>query len=128
MDAYHNDVRISFANDISNKYEIKACDSDPNAGNGRHKYLIQAKGENGIVDFSFHLNFHKGPLPQIPHNGILSNVLLEVMIDHLRSFQEGPFRSRETECAITHLEEALHWMAARADERNARNILGQHKA
>lgn len=123
---YPNPVRIPFPNEISKHYGIQACENNPDAGNGRHHYLITATDPNGKVDFVLPLDFQKGPLPQVGHNGILSNVLLTLLIDHLKSFQTGPYANRETACAITNLEQALHWMAARAEEREARGVLGQH--
>jgi hypothetical protein len=122
---YPNEVVIPFLNPISEKLHILACENDPNAGNGRHRYRVFAT--DGEQLWETDINFQKGPLPQTDFNGILSNVLLQVLIDHLKSFQEGPFKSRETAIAITHLEEAENWIARRADKRSAQGILGQHK-
>lgn len=37
-------------------------------------------------------------------------ILLAIVIDRLRSFQSGPFSSRENALALTKCEEALHWL------------------
>ena len=125
---YPNEVTVAFLNPISERYHVRACENDPAAGNGRHRYAVGANlAEGGRDDWSMLVNFQKGPLPQTGHNGILSNVLLAILIDHLKSFQTGPYASRETAIAITHLEEAENFLARRADKRNAQGILGQHK-
>ena len=125
---YPNEVVVPFLNPISERYRVHACENDPAAGNGRHRYVVTANEEAGWPDdwFMF-ISFQKGELPKTGHNGILSNVLLAVLIDHLKSFQTGPYASRETAIAITHLEEAENFLARRADKRNTQGILGQHK-
>lgn len=125
---YSRPVRIPFADPISEQYEVRSCENSTQPGGGRHHYMIRSYSQPSVVDWELALNFQKGPLPETGHNGILSNILLTALIDHLRSFQDGEYRSRETACAITHLEEALHWIAARADERDSRGVIGAHKA
>lgn len=120
-------VRIPFANAITSKYAIVPGPLDPNAGNGRHIYEIVGFDENGQRDWSMSIAFQMGNPATVGHNGIITPVLLTVLIDHLKSFQAGPFVNRETECAIKSLEEAMHWIAARADDRAARGVLGEHK-
>ena len=122
---YPNEVVVPFANPISSMFKVFACDSDPNAGGGRHRYKIVATNDKGD-EAVFFIGFQKGALPETSFNGILSNVLVAVLIDHLRSYQEGQFKSRETALMITHLEEVEHWMARRADDRKTRGVLGAH--
>lgn len=124
---FPNEVPIAFQNPISIKYRAFGCENDAGAGNGRHEYMVVAFGPDGEIDWDKLIKFQKGPLPQVGHNGILSNVFLAVLIDHLKSFQTGEYASRETAIAITHLEEAENFLARRADKRNAQGILGQHK-
>ena len=120
------EVRIAFENSISAQYEVRARPNDPAAGNGVHSYGIVARDTEGKIDWATEVHFQKGPLPQVGHNGILSNVLLGILIHHLQAFQEGEYKSRETACAITALQEAEAWLARRADKRQAQGILGQH--
>jgi hypothetical protein len=79
------------------------------------------------VDFQTEIHFQEGALNAGPHNGILSIAFLAILKDHLESFQEGEFASRETAVAITKIEEAIHWVAARADNRSSRGVLGKHE-
>lgn len=122
-------VRIPFPNPISEQYKIiPGPIAAEQAGGGRHYYEVMAFGLNGVRDYQAEITFQKGPLPETGHNGLLSTVLLTILTDHLNSFQSGQFASVETDQAIQHLEEAMHWLARRADERAGRGVLGQHKA
>ena len=57
--------------------------------------------------------------------GVIDTDLLEIARDRLKSFQAGPFSSRENACALTHIEEALMWLNRRVEERIDRNVLGK---
>ena len=57
-------------------------------------------------------------------HGVLDGDLLEIVRDRLKAFQNGPYATRENEMALMHIEEALLWMAKRADDRAERNVLG----
>lgn len=123
---YPNEVVIPFPNPISEQYQILACENDPVAGNGRHAYKVLARNKNDKIDWTQEIRFQKGPLPDVGHNGIGSNVYLQILIDHLKAFQTGQYGSRETAIAITHLEEAENWLARRSSKRQAQGILGKH--
>ena len=57
-------------------------------------------------------------------HGVLDSDLLEIVRDRLKAFQNGPYATRENDMALMHVEEALLWMAKRADDRAERNVLG----
>lgn len=57
-------------------------------------------------------------------HGTIDSDLLEIVRDRLKSFQAGPYASRENACALTHIEEALMWMNRRVEDRIERNVLG----
>lgn len=59
--------------------------------------------------------------------GIIDTVLVAIVLDRLRAFQEGDFKCRENALAITKLEEGLMWMQARTRERAKRGALGTYK-
>lgn len=121
------DVRIPFPNEITSRYKITPGPVSANKGGGRHHYYISAVNGAGEVDFKTEIHFQTGALNEGPHNGILSIGLLALLKDHFESFQEGEFKSRETAIAITKLEEVMHWVCARADNRAARGVLGKHQ-
>jgi len=50
--------------------------------------------------------------------------LLAVIIDRLQCFQAGPYKCRENAIALTHLEDAMHWLQHRTRERMARGVEG----
>ena len=63
-----------------------------------------------------------------PANDILK---IEVIDDPgaggaLRSFQAGPFACKANACALTHIEEAQHWLQQRTIERLRRGVEGTH--
>lgn len=119
-------VRLPFSNSISGQYSIRACPPDETCGGGRHTFYVETINEAGEIDYVTVVKFQHGALPQTPHNGLLSTVVLQILIEHLKSFQEGPFAEPNTDKAIQHLQEAYFWLAARSDERNARGVLGKH--
>lgn len=57
--------------------------------------------------------------------GDLPEGILPLVIDRLRVLNTNPTtKSRETSLAITHCEEALHWLLARRADREARGVAG----
>lgn len=123
---YPNMVRIPFLNDFTAQCEIMACGHSQNKGGGRHHYKVRCFNPAGEVDYDTKIDFQEGALTETGHNGLFSVALLSVLIDHLKSFQEGEFATREAAVAVTNLEQAQHWLCARADERQSRGVLGAH--
>jgi hypothetical protein len=68
------------------------------------------------------LEFKRGDGP-----GVLSVAVIAVVLDQLQAYQNGSLSNRETALAITKLEEAMHWLKHRADDRARRNVLGTVK-
>lgn len=121
-------VRIPFLNDFTRQCRILQGARNPECGNGRHSYTIQSLDDDGVVDHELAIHFQEGTLTEVTrHNGIFSVALLCVLIDHLKSFQDGDFASCYGAIAITDLEKALWALSARADERAARGVLGKHQ-
>lgn len=96
---------------------------DPGPGGAHHDYRIIYQDE--AVVHIFDVKFQKGPRkdPNARH-GVLDGDLLEIVRDRLRCFQEGDYATRENAMALQHVEEALLWMAKRADDRAERQVLG----
>lgn len=59
--------------------------------------------------------------------GVTDQDLLEIVRDRLRGFQSGDMPTRETACALTHIEEALMWLNKRIEDRIERNVLGTYE-
>lgn len=103
---------------------------DANAGGAAHNYEIFYDTPNPMAPPAHvaTIQFQHGPRDvegSIP--GALDSCLLAIVLDRLRSFQAGPFPSRENALVITKIEEALHWMRHRADARAKRGVLGRNE-
>jgi hypothetical protein len=72
--------------------------------------------------------FQNGPIPDVGVNGVTHEALLAIVADRLRCFQAGPFATKANACALTHIEEAMHWLHQRTLERMRRGVEGTHKA
>lgn len=76
------------------------------------------------------ITWQDGPLgrgeSRIPPNGAFVETVIAAAVQRLQFYNEGEFRCRENSCAITHLEEALHWLNARTADREARDVEGTH--
>lgn len=90
-----------------------------------HEYEILVdgqRGEDGVL-----IKFQNGPVKEVGANGITDEALLAVVLDRLRTFQDGKFRCRENAMTITKLEEALHWLEHRSKARERRGVEGTLK-
>jgi hypothetical protein len=95
---------------------------DPGQGGACHKYLISHKNMTPSV-----INFQNGPIDEFGVNGLTPEVLLSIVADRLRSFQDGPYNCKANACALTHIEEAQHWLQQRTLERMRRGVEGTHE-
>ncbi|MFX0547920.1 ABC transporter ATPase [Hathewaya histolytica] len=60
-------------------------------------------------------------------HGVIDSDLLEIVRDRLKAFQAGPFSSEYNAHALKHIEEALHCMNARVEDRIKRNVFGRNE-
>jgi hypothetical protein len=70
------------------------------------------------------IHFQEGPVQEAGLNGISNEALLAVVEDRLKGFQSGKFSCRENALALTHLQEAMHWLHHRTHERMQRGVEG----
>jgi hypothetical protein len=85
--------------------------------------------QHHIVEFgpdgsSGELTFQDGPIPERGVNGTTNEAVLQALIDRLRALNTPPYACRENSLAITHLEEALHWLWTRTLNRQQRHVEG----
>lgn len=129
---YH---KINPANDVLNI----TVEDDPGSGGANHLYMVRnfSTETNPSCPFTARhgepakhatILFQNGPIGEVGVNGITQEVLLAIVIDRLRSFQSGPFSSRENALALTKCEEALHWLQQRTIDRMRRGVEGLTKA
>jgi hypothetical protein len=108
---------------------IEADDLDEKAGGASHVYTISRDVDrNGYVRSLAHIQFQHGArtFPDSTH-GALDGAVLAVLIDRFECFQAGPFACRENAIVLTKLQEAMHWIKHRADDRARRNVLGRNE-
>jgi hypothetical protein len=76
------------------------------------------------------IEWQDGPLgrdgERIEPNGAFVETVLVAALQRLQFYNETEFRCRENSLAITHIEEALHWLDARTRAREARGVEGTH--
>lgn len=98
-----------------------------------HAYRIEVydryngRADNGMVACC-DIQFQNGGLKEVGPNGITDQALLAVVLDRLRSFNDGPYRCRENSVMITKIEEALMWGEKRGNDRARRNVEGERIA
>lgn len=103
---------------------------EPAIGNKAcHAYAIgrseqresEVSGEFGFV------KFQNGPVGENGVNGCHQEDLLLIVADRLKCFQSGEFACRENALALTKIEEALHWLNHRTQDRQGRGVEGTNK-
>jgi hypothetical protein len=122
-------------NPVNDTLQITVED-ERGAGGANHLYRVSGfnisgnpsrpvalhKQEDGAVD----ILFQNGTIPENGVNGLTQEVLLAIVADRLRSFQAGAFACKENACALTHIEEAMHWLQQRTIKRMRRGVEGTH--
>lgn len=96
----------------------------PGHGGASHVYHVERANTAGLPPM-LAIEFQNGPIGEYGVNGVTQEILLAVVIDRLRSFQSGPFSSRENALALTKCEEALQWLQQRTLDRMRRGVEGK---
>jgi len=111
--------KINTANDALN---VTVLD-EPGHGNACHEYEISHSDMQPT-----RISFQNGPINADGNgvNGLTHEVLLAIVADRLRGFQSGPYCCKANACALTHIEEAQHWLQQRTLERMRRGVEGTH--
>lgn len=65
-----------------------------------------------------------GPIGEVGVNGDQIEDILGFVINKLKELNQPPLDNEETAHAITHCEEAYHWLMARRAERVFREVEG----
>ncbi len=125
--------KVNPANDM---LRITVMDQ-PGSGGANHRYVLggyDARTNPSLDDDGIEseypeatvILFQNGPINEVGVNGVTHEVLLAIVADRLRSFQAGPYACKANACALTHVEEALHWLQQRTLERMRRGVEGTH--
>ena len=105
----------------SQNYTKVVCLDEPGEGGACHEYQVQ-----NVLDFGVYedIVFQKGPIKESEPNGIFMEDLLVICVDRLQHFQKGDFACRENALALTKIQEAMHWLKHRTEDRNRRGVEG----
>lgn len=112
--------KVNPANDV---LVITVAD-EPGSGGANHVYEVTGFTSN--TEAGLMIEFQNGPIAEVGVNGVTHEALLAIVADRLRSFQAGPYSCKENACALTHIEEAMHWLHSRTIKRMQRNVEGTH--
>ncbi len=104
-------------NPANEALQIEVLD-EPGPGGAHHSYEI--KGSTAYA----YLHFQNGAIAEAGVNGITHEALLAVLVDRLECFQKGPYACRENAIALTHPQDAQHWLQHRTRARMARGVEG----
>ena len=112
-------------NPVNDTLKVTVID-EPGSGGAHHVYAIEKTPieRHPLLTVAF----QNGPIGEAGVNGVTHEALLVILIDRLRCFQKGPFSTKANACALTHLEEALHWLQQRTLDRMRRGVEGTHQA
>lgn len=110
-------------NELNDAITITADDQNEANGNASHHYNIKLTLPNG-GERNWVLDFQDGPIKEEGFNGLTSEVLMDILIDRMKSFQSSKFSCRENAIALTHLETAVLWMQERTRVRVSQNVEG----
>jgi len=107
-----------------------SVEDDPEYG-GAHLYVFQnSRGfNNGIAESdqsTQKIQFVQKNADGTMIPGVQSEQLLIALVDRHKKLNDK-FPSREGALAITKMEEALHWLQARVEERISRGVMGNLK-
>ncbi len=74
--------------------------------------------------------WQNGPLgrdgTRIEPNGAFVETVIASVVQRIEYYQSTKFNCRENALALTKLEEALHWLNARTQKREAQKVEGTH--
>lgn len=72
------------------------------------------------------IKFQSGPIKEHGANGVQVEDVLAVALDRIR-FLNGKQACRENACAITNIEQGLHWLEQRTKKRQQLGVEGTNK-
>lgn len=113
-------------NDCNDAIKITVKD-EPGAGGANHYYEASWPDVKSPECNAMHgISFQNGPIKEVGTNGLTHEALLSIIEDRLQSFQKGPYACRENAIALTHIQDAMHWLQHRTRARLVRGVEGTH--
>jgi hypothetical protein len=133
------EITSHVVNPANDRLKITVED-EPGQGNACHLYMIRGFNtatnasdpfveRHGAPSEHATILFQNGPIDADGNglNGLTHEALIAILIDRMEGFQSGPYACRENAIALTHLQDAAHWLAHRTRARMARGVEGTHK-
>lgn len=102
---------------------IEVCD-EPGPGGANHLYLVRGVDGNIMA----RINFQEGGIQEVGVNGLTNEVLLAIVIDRLRGFDQGPFSTIDNALALHGCLQAIGHLRARTIKRRSRGVEGRSVA
>ena len=103
------------------KHTVVMAMDQKGAGNANHHYeVFSAEDTQKFLE----VHFQDGPIKKAGINGVHNEDLIAMVIDRLEGFQNGPYVCAENAMAMIKLDEALHWLRHRTEERSRRGVEG----
>lgn len=113
-------------NGLNELLRIEVLD-EPGSGGANHVYGITSDEPRSAATppaVTTPIRFQNGPIAEASVNGISNEALLAIVEDRLKGFQSGQYATRENALALTHVQDAMHWLHHRTRERVARGVEG----
>lgn len=113
-----------------NKSTLIKVSDEPGQGGACHEYEIYSNaicGKDEPSQVFAKISFQNGPINEFGVNGCHQEDLLAIVIDRLESFQKSPFVCRENALALTKIQEAMHWLNHRTNDRGQRGVEGTNQ-
>jgi len=110
-------------NGLNEALHITVMDQ-PGQGGANHIYKIELQPQPNVVQELCEIKFQNGPIKESGFNGLSGEALLAIVEDRLKCFQAGQYACRENAIALTHIQEAMHWLHHRTNERLQRGVEG----
>lgn len=115
-----------FCVQIAQYPHTEVCRMDrPGPGGAPHQYEVFTQPEEGEMGVSLcRIHFQEGPIKEQGVNGIQHEDLLDILIDRIAHFQEGPHACEENAAALLRLEDAKAHLLKRTARRTAAGTEG----
>lgn len=113
-------------NGLNEALRIEVLD-EPGSGGANHLYGItstEPRSADSPPAVTLPVRFQNGPINEAGVNGISNEALLAIVEDRLKGFAAGPYSTRENSIALTHVQDAMHWLHHRTRDRVARGVEG----
>jgi len=113
-----------FCDPIANFEYTEVCRMDrPGPGKAAHQYEVFTQPEDGSMGLSLcQIHFQENTVGEAGVNGVQHEDLMMILIDRLRSLQQGPYACDEYMRALVLIEEAQQHLHRRnrrkMDEKN----------